>query len=150
QAEAERAKADRKQRLTTQVELILDDVDRLQREQKWAEALIAARRAEAAVAAGGADPATVQMGREQPEDLVFIDQLEQIRTELATMIVHGKFDNAGAIHKYARAFRDYGVDVEGLAVEASIDRLKAHPALALPLAAALDDWAYVRRQLSEQ
>src|SRR5262249_11476902 len=32
----------------------------------------------------------------------------------------------------------------------SIDQLKAHPALAVPLAAALDDWVDARRLISEQ
>ena len=72
------------------------------------------------------------------------DRLEQIRMQRATW-VEGKFDYAGADREYARAFRDYGVDVEELAVETSIDRLKARPALAIPLAAALDDWVFARR-----
>ena len=130
-----------------QVESILAEVDRLEKEQKWPEALAAARRAEAAVAGGEADAATAERVRERLKDLEFIDRLEQIRMQRATM-VEGKFDHAGADREYARAFRDYGVDVEELAVETSIDRLKARPALAIPLAAALDDWVHARRRVS--
>jgi superkiller protein 3 len=41
------------------------------------------------------------------------------------------------------------VDIDELAIETSIDRLKSRPALAVPLAAALDDWVSVRRFVSK-
>ena len=137
--------AERQAKVAGQVELILAEVDQLEREQKWPEALAAARRAEAAVAGGEADAATAKRVRERLKDLEFIDRLEQIRMQRATW-VEGKFDYAGVDREYARAFRDYGVDVEELAVETSIERLKARPALAIPLAAALDDWVDARRR----
>jgi tetratricopeptide (TPR) repeat protein len=126
-----------------QIELILTEVDQLEKEQKWPEALAAARRAEAVVAGGGADPATERRVRERLKDLEFIDRLEQIRMQRETW-VGWSFDNAGADREYARAFRDYGMDVEELAVETSIDRLKARPAIAIALAAALDNWGIAR------
>ena len=64
--------------------LILTEVDQLEREQKWPEALAAARRAEAVVAGGEADAATAQRVRERLKDLEFIDRLEQIRMQRAT------------------------------------------------------------------
>ncbi len=132
-----------------QVELILSEIDQLQREQKWAEALLAARRADAVVIGGEADAATVRRVRESLKDLEFLDRLEQIRMQRATSIDGSKFNDAGSDRNYARAFRDYGVDVDALPVEMSIDRLKARPALVIPLAAALDDWVFVRRNVSE-
>ena len=141
--------AERQAKVTGQVESILAEVDRLESEQKWPEALAAARRAEAAVAGGEADAATKERVHARLKDLEFIDRLEQIRMERATW-VEGKFDLAGANREYARAFRDYGVDIDALAVETSIDRLKARPALAIPLAAALDDWVDARRTVSER
>jgi hypothetical protein len=74
------------------------------------------------------------------KDLAFLDRLERIRTERVTT-ADGKIDTAGSDLEYARAFRDYGVDVEALPIETSIDRLKTRPALAIPLAAALDKWS---------
>jgi tetratricopeptide (TPR) repeat protein len=142
-------RAARQSRIGAQVGLILDEVDRLEHEQNWPEALAAARRAEAAAAGGDADAATVQQILQRLEDLEFLDRLEQIRMQRTTL-VDGKFDDAGADRNYARAFRDYGVDVEALPVEASIDRLKPRPALVIPLAAALDDWVFVRREVSER
>ena len=146
---AVRDRTARQAKVAGQVELILNELDQLEREQKWAEALAAARRAEAVVTGGEADAATAQRVRERLKDLEFLDRLEQIRMQRATSLTE-KFDNAGADRDYARAFRDYGVDVDALPVETSIDRLKARPALAIPLAAALDDWVLVRRNVSER
>ncbi len=106
------------------------------------------RRAKAAVAGGEADPPTAERVHQRLRDLEFIDRLERIRMERAT-VVEGKFNHAGTDRDYARAFRDYGVDVDELPVETSIDRLKARPVLAVVPAAALDDWVFSRRPLSE-
>jgi tetratricopeptide (TPR) repeat protein len=147
--EAARDRAGREAKVAGQVELIATEVVQLEREQKWPEALAAARRAEAAVTGGEADPATGQLVRALLKDLEFIDRLEQIRMLRATL-VGGEFDDAGADQEYGRAFRDYGVDVEELAVEQAIDRLKTRPALAIPLAVALDHWVFVRWGISER
>src|SRR5262245_7620541 len=136
---AVRDRSARQVKAAGQVESIFAEVDRLEGEQKWPEALAAARRAVAAVAGGEADVATTRQVRARMKDLQFIDRLEQIRMQRATW-VEGTFDHAGAVRGYAGAFREYGVDVEELPVETSIDRLKARPALAIPLAAALDHW----------
>ncbi len=146
QAEAARQQGERHAKVAGKVESIFGEVDRLEKEKKWPEALEAAWRADAAVAGGEADPATAKRVGQRLTDLEFIDRLERIRMEEA-MYVQGRFDAAGADRDYARAFCDYGVDVDELPVEASIDRLKARPALAVVLAAALDDWVHDRRQV---
>jgi tetratricopeptide (TPR) repeat protein/serine/threonine protein kinase len=145
---AVRDRAARHAKVAGEVESILGEVDRLEGEQKWPEALAAVRRAAAVVASGQADAATAQRVRELLKDLEFIDRLERTRMGRAT-VVDGEFNYAGLDRDYAQAFRDYGVDVDALAVETSIDRLKTRPALAIPLAAALDEWARCRRVLSE-
>ena len=137
---AVRDRAARQSRTGEQVDLILGEVDRLEREQKWPEALAAARRAEAAAAGGEADAATAQRVHQRLQDLEFIDRLEQVRM-MAETWVEGGFDQTTADREYARAFREYGVNVEALAVEAASERLRARSALAIPLATALDDWA---------
>src|SRR5262249_8498772 len=121
----------------------LGEVEQREKEQKWPEALAAAKRAEAAVAGGEADAATAERVRQRLKDLQLIDRLERIRMEGATWVKE-KFDYAKADRDYALAFRDYGVDVEALTAEASIERLQARPALAIPLAAALDNWVFAR------
>jgi serine/threonine protein kinase/Flp pilus assembly protein TadD len=144
---AVRDRAARQSRTGIQADLILAEAERLEKEQKWPEALATARRAEAAVAGGEADAATTRRVRERLRHLEFIDRLEQIHMERARLLQRG-LDFTGADQDYARAFRDYGVDVEELGVEASIERLKGRPGLAIPLGAALDDWVLVRRTIS--
>jgi tetratricopeptide (TPR) repeat protein len=119
---------------------MLSEVDQLQREQKWAEALIAVRRADAVLSSGEPDAATAQHVRERLKDLEFVDGLEQIRIQQAAAWPGGKFDYDGVDRAYATMFRDYGTDVESLPVEHSIERLKVL-SIAVPVAAALDAWA---------
>ncbi|HEY7154252.1 MAG TPA: tetratricopeptide repeat protein [Gemmataceae bacterium] len=140
---AVRDRTARQAKVAGQVDLILAEVDQLQREQKWPEALTAARRAEAVLAGGEADAATDRRVRERLNDLAFIDRLERIDLERATW-VGTTFASTGDDRKFARAFSEYGVDVEALPVETSIDRLKARPALAIPVGAALQAWANAR------
>jgi tetratricopeptide (TPR) repeat protein/serine/threonine protein kinase len=139
-----RDRSARHAKVAGQVELILTEVEQLEREQKWPEALVAARRASAVVTSGEADTATARRVRERLKDLEFLDRLEQICMLQATWVGR-TFDNAATDRAYREAFRDYGLDVDELAVEKSIDRLKAGPTIAIPLAAALDHWASVRR-----
>ncbi len=146
EAEAARQQRERQAKVAGAVESIFGEEDRLETEQKWPEALEAARRAEAAAAGGEADPATAEQVHRRLKDLEFIGRLERIRMEDATQS-DGESDYAGTDRDYARAFRDYGVDVDELPVETSIDRLKARPALAVALAAALDDWVLMRRKV---
>ncbi|MBI3406961.1 MAG: tetratricopeptide repeat protein [Planctomycetes bacterium] len=148
EAEAAQQQAARQGKVAGQVESIFAELDRFMKAQKWDEALAVARRAEAAVAGGEADAEIAERVHQRLRELEFIDRLERIRMKRA-VIVNGQWDNAGADREYGTAFRDYGVDVETLAVEASIDRLKAQPGLAIPLAAALDDWVFVRRSVPE-
>ncbi len=148
EAKAARQLEGRQAKVAGQVVSIFAEVDRLEKEQKWAEALEAARRAEAAVAGGEADPATATRVHQRLTELEFVDQLEGIRTGEVTL-VEGLFNNAVRDPDYAEAFRKHGVDVDELPVETSIDRLKARPALAIVLAAALDDWVFVRRSVQD-
>jgi hypothetical protein len=138
----------RQARLTGQVDLILEDVERLELEEKWLEALAAAERAEAVLAGGEAGDAVRQRVGEVRRDLAFIARLDRIRQERAVSI-DGKFNFAGAARDYALAFRDYGVDVEALPVAGAVARLQAKPALAAPIAAALDEWMNARWLLRE-
>jgi serine/threonine-protein kinase len=143
-----RDRAAREQRLTAQVELILDDVDLLEREQKWPEALVAAKRAEAALAGGEAGDAIRLRVADAHRDVAFVAWLDRIREHRATY-VEGAFNHRGAVRDYAAAFRDYGVDVESLPAEEAVARLRSKPALAVRVAAALEDWVSSRRILRE-
>jgi tetratricopeptide (TPR) repeat protein/serine/threonine protein kinase len=141
-------RAERLTRSKTQVELILADVDSLIKEQQWGDALTVARRAEAALAGGEADSTTAERVHETLHDLEFIDRLEQIRMKEATLVGRS-FDYDGTDRAYAAAFRDFGVDVDELAVKESIERFKAYPPLAIPVAAALEHWVVCRCSLTK-
>src|SRR5262249_28660925 len=79
-----RDRALRQAKLAGQVEIIMAEMDRLEREQNWPEALAAGRRAEAAAVGGDADAATRHRVRARLKDLEFLDHLEHIRMQRAT------------------------------------------------------------------
>jgi tetratricopeptide (TPR) repeat protein len=143
-----RDRAAREQRLTAQVEVILDNVDGLEREQKWPEARGALERAEAALAGRETGDSIRRRVDDARRDLAFVAELDRIREERATP-VDGNLNNAGAARDYARAFRDHGMDIEALPADEAVARLRARPALMVPIAAALDDWVEARRGLGE-
>jgi tetratricopeptide (TPR) repeat protein len=144
-----RDRAAREQRLAAQIERILDDVDRLEREQKWPEALAVAERAETALEGGEADDAVRRRVRDVRRDLAFVARLDRIRQEHGAT-VEGTFNEAAVARDYALAFREYGLDVEALAAAEAVARLREKPALAAPIAAALDDWVGARRELGDR
>jgi hypothetical protein len=104
------------------------------------------KRAEAALAGGAADQATQEKVAAIIKDLEFVARLDQIRQSRAT-IFEGEINLRRGLQDYARAFRSYGVDVEQLPTATAVARLQEHLPLAIPVAAALDDWALARRGL---
>lgn len=134
----------RQARAAGQVELILAEVDQLEQEQKWPEALAATRRAEAVVAGGDADAATEQRIRDRLKDHEFIDRLEQARMLQATWVGQG-FDYVAADRAYVEAFQNYGVEIDQQSIDTSVRRLQTRPQIVLPVAAALDGWSAARR-----
>jgi tetratricopeptide (TPR) repeat protein/serine/threonine protein kinase len=141
---------DREQRLTAQAEQILDKVDRLEREQKWPEALAAAKRAEAALAGGEADDAIRQRVADARRGLAFVARLDRIRQDRGFVLLGMPDPNPRRVSQdYPLAFREYGVDVAALPPEQAVAGLQTNPALAVPVAAALDDWAADLREPGE-
>jgi serine/threonine-protein kinase len=142
-------RAAREQRLAGQVELILHDVDRLEQDQKWPEALAAGERAQAVLASGEAASALRRRVADVRRDLAFVARLDRIRQDRGSSAEGKGFDNRRAARDYLAAFREYGVDAERLPAETAVAALHARPALAALLAAALDDWVAVGRALDE-
>jgi hypothetical protein len=138
-----RDRSARGQRLAAQVELILDDVERLEREQNWPAALATSERAEAALAGGDAGDAIRQRVRYVRRDLAFVAKLDRIRQDSSLVLPDAAQNRSlvkGVAEDYGRAFREYGVDVETLPADEAVARLQARPALVVPVAASLDDW----------
>lgn len=117
----------------------------------WADARAAA--AQAVDRAGGAPGDARERARAL---LAEIEQVGKNRRLVATLLAiqagmgdeltaNGNQDFAAAHAKYAAAFREYGADIEAIAPDAAATLLRSlGGASAVELAAALDDWAYVR------
>ena len=137
-----RDRAYRQAEVTRQVALILDEVDRLEREQNWPEALEMARRANAVLAGGEGDRASQARARQTVADLEMVARLEEVRLQGSELPVEpgGRLATRKTALRYEEAFRDYGVDVEALPAAEAAARLRSRGSIAAPLAEAMDDW----------
>jgi eukaryotic-like serine/threonine-protein kinase len=137
----------RRTKLAGQLELILDEVKKQEVEQKWPEALAAARRAEALVAGGGGDAALEQQVRDVLADLKLVQRLENIWVDLAGR-TEGENDE-WCNHEYTTAFREYGIDLDQCTEQQAAERLGSRQ-VAVALAAWLDYWAACRRRMGNE
>jgi tetratricopeptide (TPR) repeat protein len=129
---------DRRMRAEQLAGAALADAEQLQQEAQWPQALEMARRAKGRVddaAAGGALRRRVE---ETLAGLELVGRLEDVRQERANAENAGGFEPAWADREYARAFRDFGLDVDALGP----DELAGHipPGVRDAVTAALDDW----------
>jgi serine/threonine-protein kinase len=136
-----------------QVQRALDEATILQRQAKWPEALEAVRRAEELLPAGGRDELR-DRARELRKDLETVLRLEAIRLpdvvsgSLMGPGTEGDVDPVAVEAELARAFRDYGIDVESLEPTEVGERVRARP-IHRELALALDHWVKMRTSLPE-
>jgi tetratricopeptide (TPR) repeat protein len=123
------------------VDVALKEAQGLHAQRKYAQALQAAKRAEGLVA-GSSDQDLQRRVGNLRKDLEMVLRLESIRLGVAD---HGEdgFDFAGQDAAYAVAFRDFGIDAELLEPAEAANRVRA-TTIRIELAAALDDWAFVR------
>jgi serine/threonine protein kinase len=141
------AARDRAERLTAagrKANSAVEEATRLQGDKKWPEALEAARRAEAFLADGGSDELRGRLRRLRKEVEMAL-RLEAIRvpgagTDPATA------GPARRVASYARAFRDFGIDVEALEPAEAAARIRAQT-IWLELTMALDNWAREQRDM---
>jgi tetratricopeptide (TPR) repeat protein len=134
----------RQARVTGQLETILDEVSRLERAEKWSEALTTARRAEPALAAGEAALEIQGRVREALADLELVQRLDEIRAQSGTVWGMHALSLNPADQDYAAAFREAGIDVDALPVKESAERITARRPIAAAVLPALDDWVAVR------
>jgi serine/threonine protein kinase/tetratricopeptide (TPR) repeat protein len=129
----------------------LDDVWRLATQERWPEAMEAAKRAEASFSGGGHDKELAEQVQAALDDMQMVLDLEGIRLQQSGER-GDEWDFRLADPAYAEAFRRYGIDVAALSPEAAAAQIRARR-IRLELAAALDDWAAMyrlgRRGLSE-
>ena len=162
---ASRDRAARAEATTREVNKALDEATALRfqassstsgvAETGWAEALEAARRAEALLARGegGADlrariedlKGVILRERDQAgaaeKDRRMVERLAEIHADYS---VHT--DRARTDAEYARAFSAYGIDVDVLTPSVAGARIASRP-IAVAIAGALDQWTFDRRKL---
>ncbi len=95
------------------------------------------------LAARGADEDLGRRASRLRADVDMAARVEAIRLESAAVKEGNHFDVAGADKHYRDAFRDYGLDLTALEIEAAARRIQAS-AITDQLRAALDDWLLVQ------
>jgi tetratricopeptide (TPR) repeat protein/serine/threonine protein kinase len=106
------------------------------------ELVSAARTAEAQLAGGVLRDEVRRQVEQLLADLAMLERLQEVRLAQAA-VKDGHFDTAASDPAYARAFREYGIDVEALDVPQAAAQLRPR-AISQHLAAALDDWSLAR------
>ncbi len=139
-ADQKRTSADRRARVSAAVQELVASADRQMKAQAWHEALATARRADAAATSGEADAETLQRVHVLLDGLELVDRLDGVRSSQSVWSSSG-FDGTAALREYEVAFREHGIDVDTLSVENGAERLRATPALGVPLAGGLDGFA---------
>jgi tetratricopeptide (TPR) repeat protein/serine/threonine protein kinase len=140
-------RATRQTVMKERVGLALEEARQRQKEGRWREALVAAKRAEALLATGGGDEEIHQQVREVLDDLQMLEILEQARIRPTQESKYG-YDHKQEDAGYADAFRDQGIDIDALDVKEAAERIRAR-SIGYELCVILDTWAYARRRVSE-
>jgi serine/threonine protein kinase/Tfp pilus assembly protein PilF len=137
-----RDRAERRAFAKDKIELALRDADRLQAQERWPEALEAAKRAEA-ILAQCADRELDEGVAQLRKDLEMVIRLERIR--LPRLEVQRESDAAREDRAYGDAFGDYGIDVDALAPAEAAARIRDR-AIHVQLIVAVDRWAKRRKE----
>ena len=123
----------------------LREASELLNEERWAEALSAARRADGLLATMGGNPGLRRQAQELIGNLEMGRRLQEARLE-GTTIKDERFDGEGLDAAYEAAFNDYELDVDSLDLLVAAAQIRSRP-IHQQLVAALEDWAYVRARL---
>jgi serine/threonine protein kinase/Flp pilus assembly protein TadD len=118
----------------------VQEANRFLQQERWPEALSAARRAAEVLAGVGADPGLRRQVEELSKDLEMAQRLQEARLREAA-VKDGHFDAEMAMAGYAQAFRWYGLDQDSLNPHEAGERIRARP-VRRQLVAALDHWAW--------
>jgi tetratricopeptide (TPR) repeat protein len=121
----------------------LGEANRLLQQERWPEALSAARRAAGVLAGVGADADLRRQVEELSKDLEMAQRLQEARLQ-GTAVKDGHFDGEAACAAYAEAFRWYGLEAGSLDPQEAGERIRARP-IQRQLVVALDHWAVAER-----
>jgi serine/threonine protein kinase/tetratricopeptide (TPR) repeat protein len=122
----------------------LEEAIQLQRQKKWPEALEAIKRAEGFLVDDGSME-LAQRVEELRTDAEMVLRVDEIRFPQAVGGAEGAVDPRGADAAYAKAFREYGIDVDSLEPQEAATRVRARKIM-LQLSVALDRWARRRKE----
>jgi tetratricopeptide (TPR) repeat protein len=143
-----RDRAAREEAIEGEVRRALSEATALRSRSRWPEALEAAKRAEGVLAGGGGEPLLSRV-HELRRDLAMALRLEEIRLPQDLSGPDGLHDDEWAEATYARAFREFGIDVEAIGTVQAAARVRAR-SIRVELALGLDHWANRRRRLKQQ
>jgi serine/threonine protein kinase/Flp pilus assembly protein TadD len=141
-------RATRAQRTANEIGTALKESADWQRRRRVPEALAAARRAQAALAGGHADPALCRTVVARVNDLELLASLEEARLE-GTAVKDTNFDEKTADRRYSAIFRQFHLDLEACSSDEAGKHIR-DSTVALELASFLDEWAVLRRALNPQ
>jgi tetratricopeptide (TPR) repeat protein len=141
-----RDRATRQAQFVEEAARALQESEQWQDSGNWREALSAARRAESLLLTlEGNEPLALRV-YSTLDQLQLLDQLERVRAEVKCQVSDERYDYSGTDNAYAEVFRGAGIDLS--------QRLSAihvrSPAVRTAIAAALDDWADMRRSVNDQ
>ncbi len=115
--------------------------------RNWPEALASVQRAQGLISAGSVNDDLRRQVAELQEELRIVARFEEIRLARSEVTPQQSFDMKSSDPLYAREFQDLlGKPIEQMDAKTAGARL-GERAVAAELAAALDDWAYVRHLL---
>jgi serine/threonine protein kinase len=137
-----RDRATRQAVTTERVTLLIEEARKRHKEGLWQEALAAAERAEALLAAGEGDEQIQQTARAVFGDMRMIANLQTARAQATQYGFDDEQEDSG----YARVFREYGIDVETLDPERAAEQIRAR-SICYELAVFLDSWSHVRQEV---
>ena len=125
----------------------MNEANTLEQQAKWSAALEAVKRAQVAADSQGGNEELRATVRQRIHDLTMVLRVEEIRLETSA-VKDEKFDWGLGDRLYTQAFRDYGIDVDTLSPDEVAQRMP-DGAVRSALAAALDDWARLRRAAAD-
>jgi len=158
---ANHERTQRREQTRSVVEAAFDESIALAQAQQPAESLVAARRALALAESGEADAALLEHARKFVEkseldagaaarERQLLEQDDRLRQRLVDLRLEqiatfGNPELERALDaRFAQAFRDYGVVLEGADLVPALQRIRER-AIAAEVALALDDWGRLRR-----
>jgi tetratricopeptide (TPR) repeat protein len=118
-----------------EVELALDEAIRFQDKEDWPNAVSAAQRAKGLMAGGSISQALQERVLERCADVEMAKKLDDIPVRIWAS--HGDYSSAMVASALAKAFREFGVDLEALEAEEAAKRIAAR-SIRLQLVIGLD------------